>query len=105
MIAVLFGLFAAFCWSAHDLLARKFASNVGPYRMAIGTLLAGALFLMGIVFWNGKVLTADRTTLELALILGIIYGLAISSLFIAFSLAPVSVVGPATAGSPALVRL
>ena len=103
MLAVLFGLFAALCWSAHDLLARKFASDVGPYRMAIGTLLAGALLLTGIVLWNGTILNADRTTLELALILGIIYGLAVSSLFIAFSLAPVSVVGPATAGYPALV--
>lgn len=103
MIAVLFGLFAALCWSLHDLLARNFACDVGPYRMAIGTLLTGALLLTGIVFWNGTILNADRATLELALILGIIYGLAIGSLFMAFSLAPVSVVGPATAGYPALV--
>ena len=103
MLAVLFGLFAALCWSLHDLLARKFASDVGPCRMAIGTLLAGATLLTGIVFWNGTILNADPKTLQLALILGIIYGLAVSSLFIAFSLAPVSVVGPATAGYPALV--
>jgi len=76
---------------------------VGPYRMAIGTLLAGGFLLAGIVLWNGTILQADTATLELAIVLGVIYGLAISSLFIAFSLAPVSVVGPATAGYPALV--
>ena len=103
MVAVLFGLFAALCWSLHDLLARNYASDVGPYRMASFTLLAGAAVLAGIVFWNGTILNADRATLELALILGVIYGLALSSLFTAFKLAPVSVVGPATAGYPALV--
>lgn len=103
MLAVMFGLFAALCWSLHDLLARKFAGDVGPVRMAIGTLLAGGLLLAGIVLWNGTILQADTTTLQLALILGILYGLAICSLFTAFSLAPVSIVGPATAGYPALV--
>ena len=103
MLAVLFGLFAALCWSLHDLLARNYASDVGPYRMASFTLLAGAAVLAGIVLWNGSILNADRATLELALILGVIYGLALSSLFTAFKLAPVSVVGPATAGYPALV--
>jgi drug/metabolite transporter (DMT)-like permease len=103
MLAVMFGLFAALCWSLHDLLARHFANDVGPVRMAIGTLLAGALLLAGIVMWHGTILQADIATLQLALILGILYGLAICSLFTAFSLAPVSIVGPATAGYPALV--
>ena len=103
MLAVMFGLFAALCWSLHDLLARNFANDVGPVRMAIGTLLAGGALLAGIVLWNGTILQADTATLQLAVILGILYGLAISSLFTAFSLAPVSIVGPATAGYPALV--
>ena len=103
MLAVMFGLFAALCWSLHDLLARHFANDVGPVRMAIGTLLAGALLLAGIVMWHGTIMQADVATLQLALILGILYGLAICSLFTAFSLAPVSIVGPATAGYPALV--
>jgi drug/metabolite transporter (DMT)-like permease len=103
MLAVMFGLFAALCWSLHDLLARNFATDVGPYRMAIGTLLAGGFLLAGIVVWHGTILEVDTATLELAIILGVLYGLAISSLFMAFSLAPVSVVGPATAGYPALV--
>ena len=103
MLAVLFGLFAALCWSLHDLLARNYANDVGPYRMASFTLLAGAFVLAAIVLWNGTILNADRSTLELALVMGVIYGLALSSLFMAFKLAPVSVVGPATAGYPALV--
>ncbi len=103
MLAVLFGLFAALCWSLHDLLARRYASDVGPYRMAVVTLLAGALLLSGIVMWHGTLFNIDAATLQLAVILGVIYGLAVSSLFMAFSLAPVSIVGPATAGYPALV--
>ena len=65
MLAVMFGLFAALCWSLHDLLARNFANDVGPYRMAIGTLLAGGFLLAGIVLWNGTILQADTATLEL----------------------------------------
>jgi drug/metabolite transporter (DMT)-like permease len=39
----------------------------------------------------------------MALLLGVFYALALSGLFKAFSLAPVSVVGPLTSGYPALV--
>jgi len=37
------------------------------------------------------------------LVLGVFYGVAVSSLFKAFSMAPISVVGPLTAGYPALI--
>jgi drug/metabolite transporter (DMT)-like permease len=103
MLAVVFGVFAAVCWSVHDLLARKFAAGFGPYRMAVGTLFTGALILSGGVIWHGTLLQADAHALWLTLVLGIIYGIAVSSLFMAFSLAPISIVGPFTAGYPALV--
>lgn len=103
MLAVMFGLFAAFCWSLHDLVARTYANDVGPYRMAIITMLAGGLLLTGIVLWDGTILHAGMQTLGLSLVLGLIYGLAVGSLFMAFSMAPVSIVGPFTAGYPALV--
>jgi drug/metabolite transporter (DMT)-like permease len=90
MLAVMFGLFAAFCWSLHDLVARTYASDVGPYRMAIITMLAGGLLLTGIVLWDGTILHAGMQTLGLSLVLGLIYGLAVGSLFMAFSMVPLS---------------
>ncbi len=103
MLALFFGLFAGLSWSVHDLIARYFASKIGAFRMAAFTLLLGSFWLSGIVLWNGKIQNISFETSVLILILGIIYGLAIGSLFKAFSLAPVSIVGPFTAGYPALV--
>ncbi len=103
MLALLFGLFAGLCWSIHDLIARYFASKIGAYRMAFWTLLVGSALLSVIVLWNGTVQNIDRPTSELILVLGIVYGIAVSSLFKAFSMAPVSIVGPFTAGYPALI--
>jgi drug/metabolite transporter (DMT)-like permease len=103
MFAMMFGLFAAVCWSAHDLVARKFANVVGPYRMAVATMLTGSVILSGLVLWNGTLLQADGPSLRMAVVLGMIYGIAVASLFKAFSLAPISIVGPFTAGYPALV--
>ncbi len=105
MFAVLIGLFAALCWSVHDLLARKFAEAVGSYRMAVATMLVGAGLLIGFVFSSGTIWQASPSTLQLLLVLGVVYGIAVSSLFKAFSLAPISIVGPFTAGYPALVVL
>lgn len=103
MLAVMFGLFAALCWSLHDLIARRFAKTVGPYRMAVMTMSAGAVLLLAIVFWHGSLLQAETSSLKLALVLGMAYGIAVGCLFMAFSMAPVSIVGPFTAGYPALV--
>lgn len=105
MLAISFGLFAALCWSVHDLVARRFAEVIGPYRMALATLLVGALLLSGWVAWRGTLGHADAALLWRVVILGLAYGAAVSSLFKAFSMAPVSVVGPFTAGYPALVVL
>jgi drug/metabolite transporter (DMT)-like permease len=103
MQALLLGLMAGLCWSVHDLMARNFASKIGAYRMSICALLTGALLLSVLVFWRGTILKIEIDTAGLVVILGVVYGLAISSLFKAFSMAPVSVVGPFTAGYPALV--
>lgn len=71
--------------------------------MAVFTLLLGSFWLSGIVLWNGTIQNINFETALLIFMLGTIYGLAIGSLFKAFSLAPVSIVGPFTAGYPALV--
>lgn len=105
MLALLIGLFAALCWSFHDLVARILASAIGPYRMAMATLLVGSVLLSIFVLWTSDIAHASSATLMLVVALGVVYGVAVSSLFMAFSLAPVAIVGPFTAGYPALVVL
>ncbi len=103
MIPVLLGLLAALCWSLHDLLVRIYAPRIGAFRLAVWVMLAGGLFLIAPVFITGKIWSATPAGLVFACSLGASYALAVGGLYKAFSLAPVSVVGPLTAGYPALV--
>ncbi len=103
MISVLFGLLAALCWSTHDLLARRFAAETGPFRMSFWIMLAGGLLLIIPVLWRGQIWNTDSYSLAMALAMGVVYAFAIGGLLLAFSLAPVSIVGPLTGAYPALV--
>jgi uncharacterized membrane protein len=103
MLALSFGLSAALCWSIHDSIARFYADRLGPYRMALLVIVAGALLLLPIVLWRGLLWQAEGWALGYAVALGGAYAMALAGLFKAFSLAPVSIVGPTTAGYPALV--
>lgn len=105
MIALSFGIFAALCWSLHDLVARRYSAGIGPFRMAFLVMVVGAVALLAPVLWNGTIQNAGRDGIVTAAIMGLVYAAAVAALFKAFSLAPVSVVGPFTAGYPALVVL
>lgn len=105
MLALSFGLAAALCWSVHDCVARSYAGRIGPYRMAFLVVLTGALLLLPIVLWRNVIWQAEGWAIGYALALGGVYALALGGLFKAFSLAPVSIVGPTTAAYPALVVL
>jgi drug/metabolite transporter (DMT)-like permease len=103
MFAVLIGLFAALCWALHDLLARRHAVGIGPYCMAVGVMLAGAVLALVPVAGHGWFPNADQRSVVFALLMGVAYAFGVGGLFKAFSLAPVAIVGPLTAGYPALV--
>jgi drug/metabolite transporter (DMT)-like permease len=103
LFAILLGLVAGFCWSIHDLIARAFAEKVGPFRMSLWVLLLGAVILLPVVVWNGTLWHGDRASLITATFLGVAYAFALGGLLKAFSLAPVSIVGPLTGSYPALV--
>lgn len=105
MIAISLGLSAALCWAIHDCMARGFAERIGPFRAAFWVALIGALLLLPIILYRGLLWQAEPQALGYALVLGLVYAVALASLFKAFSLAPVSIVGPMTAGYPALVVL
>jgi drug/metabolite transporter (DMT)-like permease len=103
MISLSLGLLAALCWSIHDVLARSVAERFGPFRLAFWVVVVGALLLLGPVLWRGTLLQAPAWAFGYALALGVVYAAAIGGLFKAFSIAPVSIVAPLTAGYPALV--
>jgi drug/metabolite transporter (DMT)-like permease len=103
MISVLLGLLAALSWSIHDLLARRFSGGFGPFRMSFWIMLAGAALLLVPVLWRGQIMHGDAQAVGLALAMGLVYAFAFGALLLAFSLAPVSIVGPLTAGYPAVV--
>jgi drug/metabolite transporter (DMT)-like permease len=105
LIAVSLGLFAALCWSIHDLIARRYAPATGPFRMAIWVMLIGAAFLLVPVIYRGAIWNGSSRDIAYAAGLGVSYAFAVGGLLKAFSLAPVSIVGPFTAPYPALVVL
>jgi drug/metabolite transporter (DMT)-like permease len=103
MIAVFLGLAAATVWACHDLLARVFTPRFGAYRMAMLVLLAGAALLLPVILWRGQLSLLTGALAVQVVLMGVVYFVALAGLLRAFSLAPVSVVGPLTAGYPALV--
>lgn len=103
MFAVALGLAAAFFWSAHDLIARVTAGRAGPFRLAFWAMLLGAGLLLVPVLWRGQLWHAPSSAIWTSLALGVAYAAAMGGLFKAYSLAPVSIVGPFTASYPALV--
>lgn len=105
MTAVLLGVLAAFSWSLHDLFARSLGARVGPFRMAIAVMLGGALLLTAFVLGRNVLWHAPWSAISEGLLLGLAYGLGGAGLFKAFSLGPISLVGPVSAIYPVLVVL
>ena len=94
MLALSLGLFAAVCWSIHDLAARKLAPTLGAYRMSIFVMLIGFVLLSPAIFSSAGLLNGTWSELWQMIALGVTYGIAVSSLFKGFAMAPVSIVGP-----------
>lgn len=105
MLAVLLGVFAALCWSVHDLIARSMAARIGAFRMAALVMIAGGVLLSFYILYDGRIWQASWQGLMSGFVLGLAYGLGVGGLFKAFSLGPISLVGPLTAGYPVLTVL
>lgn len=103
MLAILLGVFAAFCWSLHDLVARACAARIGGFRMAGLVMVAGALLLVPVVAGRGSLWEGSLTGIVESLLLGVATGIGVGGLFRAFSLGPISLVAPVTAAYPVLV--
>jgi drug/metabolite transporter (DMT)-like permease len=105
MLAVLLGVFAALCWSLHDLIARSYALRIGAFRMAALVMIAGGILLSVLILHDSTIWQASWLAIGSGLLLGLAYGFGVGGLFKAFSLGPISLVGPVTAGYPVLVVL
>jgi drug/metabolite transporter (DMT)-like permease len=105
MLTVLLGVFAAICWSIHDLFARSLAQRVGPFRMAALVMIAGGILLTGFVLDSKTLSGSSQSGLVMAIGLGLAYGFGAGGLCKAFSLGPISLVAPLTAIYPVLVIL
>ena len=105
MAAVLLGVFAALCWSLHDVIARSYSARVGAFRMAALVMISGGILLSFYVLYHGTIWTASWPAIRSGLLLGLVYGFGVGGLFKAFSLGPISLVGPVTAGYPVLAVL
>jgi len=86
-------------------LARALAAQVGAFRMAALVMISGGVLLSFWVIHDGSIWQASPEQLMSGLVLGLAYGLGVGGLFKAFSLGPVSLVGPITAGYPVLAVL
>jgi drug/metabolite transporter (DMT)-like permease len=105
MLAVFFGISAALCWSLHDLLARGNAARIGAFRMAAYVMVSGGILLSFYVLYDGTIWSATWHGIGEGFLLGLAYGFGVGGLFKAFSLGPISLVGPITAGYPVLAVL
>jgi len=105
MTSVFFGIAAALFWSVHDLFARSLAPRIGPMRMGLWIMLLSAAMLMAIVWWRGTVPAIGMEGLLWGLLLGVAYACGGVGLYKAFSLGPISIVGPITSAYPVLILI
>ena len=80
MIAVLFGVFAALCWSIHDVIARTIAGTVGGFRTAAWVMVSGFVLLSAYVLWDGSVWQASGSAIFSGLLLGFVYGFGVGEI-------------------------
>jgi drug/metabolite transporter (DMT)-like permease len=95
LTAVLLGVFAAISWAILDVIARNFATRIGPFRITLWAfLVAGALLTAYFAIRGFPSISPNG--LMLSLIMGVAYAVGVGMLFKAFSLGPISIVGPIT---------
>ncbi len=72
-------------------------------RMGLWIMILSGVMLTALVWWRGTLFAADPQGLVSALALGIAYACGAAGIYKAFSLGPISIVGPLTSAYPVLV--
>jgi drug/metabolite transporter (DMT)-like permease len=105
MLALGFGLTAAFLWAVHDLLARKLSQGAALLPILILVLGSGTLGLLPVALALGGWERMTGPAWGVAALSGLAFAVAIGGLYKAFSLAPVRVVSPVVGAYPLLILL
>jgi drug/metabolite transporter (DMT)-like permease len=95
LTAILLGVLAAISWALLDLIARHFATRIGPFRITLWAFVIAGAILTAYFAVVGLPQPSPRG-LALSLVMGVAYALGVGMLFKAFSLGPISIVGPIT---------
>jgi len=102
MLALSFGLSAAFIWAVHDLLVRKLSQGIAILPLILLVLISGAVVLVAPAVMFGDWVVLRGAALALSLIGGLAFAMAMGGLYMAFSLAPVRIVAPIIGAYPML---
>lgn len=102
MLALSFGLTAAFVWAVHDLLARKVSQGAALLPIIATILAAGCAVLAPVALVLGDWSAMSAAAVALAAVYGLCFAVAIGALYKAFSIAPVRLVSPVIGAYPML---
>lgn len=105
MLALSFGLMAAFLWALHDILARKLSQGAPLLPLIAVVLGAGSLVLLpaALIWGDWSAMTGPAWLVSSAS--GIAIATAIGGLYKAFSLAPVRLVSPIIGAYPLMTLI
>jgi drug/metabolite transporter (DMT)-like permease len=102
MLALCFGLTAAFLWAVHDLLARKLTQGAPLLPIAMMVMGTGCFVLLPVALVAGDWASMTGPAWAIAVLSGLAFAVAIGSLYKALSLAPVRLVSPVVGAYPML---
>jgi drug/metabolite transporter (DMT)-like permease len=100
MLSLGLGIIAALAWGFHDLCVRYVSQSAGIIAPLMGVMVFGTLMVAP--FSLGAEAQPEASAMVLALLAGVIYGLAAYALYRAFSIGPVRLVAPIIGAYPAL---
>ncbi|WP_308918256.1 DMT family transporter [Jannaschia sp. LMIT008] len=101
MASLTFGLVAAFAWGLHDLCVRQVSQKTGIFASLVAVLTTGLLLAVPVGLWSAEAPgRADAYTL--AIVSGVLFGLAGIAHYKAFSIGPVRLVAPIIGAYPIL---
>lgn len=105
MLALSFGLSAAFLWAVHDLLVRKLSQGIALLPLILLVLISGAAVLVLPAAMMGDWSALGGAAILLSGLGGICFAVAMGGLYRAFSMAPVRIVAPIIGAYPMMTLL
>ena len=100
-MSLVLGMLAALAWGIHDLCVRRVSQDGGVFAPLVTVFAIGCIFVVpvSIVTWPDAI---DHSNLKLSAGSGVVFGLAVIALYMAFSIGPVRLVAPIIGAYPIL---